>query len=226
MSNSPNHPMSLISLSYEHRLWSRGLHYVAGVDEAGRGPLAGPVVAAAVVLHRGTSIEGVDDSKVLTPAERDRVYERVLQSAAGVGVGMIGHRAIDEMNILRATMKAMAMAVGKLPVVPEYLLVDGPRYDDAAIPYTAIVDGDALCCSIAAASIIAKVTRDRLMIEYDRLYPEYGFARHKGYGTPEHIEALRRHGPCDIHRLSFHIPGRNHGTHNERSRNAGGMPRG
>ncbi len=218
--------MSLISLSYEQRLWSQGLDYVAGVDEAGRGPLAGPVVAAAVVLPRGRGIEGVNDSKVLSAAERERLYGVILQSGAGVGVGIIDHRAIDELNILRATMKAMSMAVGTLPIVPEHLLVDGPRYEDTTIPFTAIVDGDASCCSIAAASIIAKVTRDRLMVEYDRQYPQYGFARHKGYGTPEHMEALRRHGPCDIHRLSFHIPGRNHGTHNERSRNAGRESRG
>ncbi len=202
--------MSPVSLSYEQRLWSQGLRFVAGVDEAGRGPLAGPVVAAAVILSQGTGIDGVDDSKALSAPEREVLYDRILKSAAGIGIGIIDHRVIDEINILRATMKAMSAAVGKLPVAPQHLLVDGPRYEDTTIPYTAIVAGDTLCCSIAAASIVAKVTRDRLMLDFDRQYPQYGFARHKGYGTPEHLDALRRHGPCEIHRRSFRMPGRQH----------------
>jgi len=196
----------MLDRSFERTLWEQGVHHVAGIDEAGRGPLAGPVVAAAVILHREAWIEGVNDSKKLTPAKREELFERISTHARAIGVGIVHRDIIDEINIYRATMQAMAEAVRQLPLAPGHLLIDGPRYHDASIPFTAIVDGDAQCFSIAAASIIAKVTRDRLMIEFDRLFPHYGFAKHKGYGTPQHLEAIRKHGPCIIHRRSFSMP--------------------
>lgn len=176
---------------------------VAGVDEAGRGPLAGPVVAAAVVFRPGTHIEGVRDSKVLTASVREELFERITAEAAAFAVGVVDHQTIDAINILQATYRAMHAAVRNLPSSPDYLLVDGNRFCDIGIPFATIIDGDTCCFSIAAASIVAKVTRDRLMVEYDRLYPGYGFAKHKGYATPEHRRAIQRLGLCSIHRRSF-----------------------
>lgn len=198
----------MVDVTYEEEMWKRGILRVAGVDEAGRGPLAGPVVAAAVIFPQGTRIEGVDDSKKLSARRRDELFAQVTSLAVSYGVGIVSHLVIDEINIYQATLRAMADAVARLSPAAQHLLVDGPRYRrESAIPYTAIVDGDAKCFSIAAASIVAKVVRDRAMLEYDALYPRYGFAQHKGYGTPRHLEALRTYGPCEIHRRSFRLPG-------------------
>jgi ribonuclease HII len=188
---------------YEAALWERGVEHVAGVDEAGRGPLAGPVVAAAVVLPRELTFGGIDDSKKLTPRERERLYELIREEAVAVGVGQCSESVIDEINILRATHRAMRQALDGLGVVPGHILVDGDPVPDLPAEQTAIPRGDEESAAVAAASIIAKVTRDRLLVEYDRQYPGYGFARHKGYGTPDHIAALTRLGPCEIHRRSF-----------------------
>lgn len=176
---------------------------ICGVDEAGRGPLAGPVVAAAVILPEGFFIPGVNDSKKLTAAKREALYDVILASAIAAGTGIVGHEEIDSINILQATFRAMHQALAALSVVPGHILVDGNRFSGTGIPFTTIVDGDALSHSIAAASIIAKVTRDRLLCDYDRLYPAYGFARHKGYGTAQHRAAIVAHGPCPIHRRTF-----------------------
>ncbi len=174
------------------------------MDEAGRGPLAGPVAAAAVILDPDDLPEGVDDSKALAADEREALFEVILAKALAVGIGFAPPREIDRVNIRQATFAAMRRAVGALVLPPDYVLVDG-RDPPAvlALPGEAIVKGDATCVSIAAASILAKVARDRLMVRLDRTYPAYGFARHKGYPTPSHVVALRRHGPCAAHRMSF-----------------------
>ncbi len=177
---------------------------VAGVDEAGRGPLAGPVVAAAVVLDLSRKWDGLDDSKQLTPETREVLFARVLEGARAFAWSVSGPRAIDRVNIRRASHAAMARAVGLLRVSPELVLVDGHE-TVASMTHTqqAVIDGDARCLSIAAASILAKVVRDRIMQRLDKVWPAYGFARHKGYGTPEHLLALKTHGPCPIHRWSY-----------------------
>jgi len=190
---------------YEHTMHEQGLLHIAGVDEAGRGPLAGPVVAAAVIFPPDVLIDGVNDSKKLTASERERLFDSIRLKALSVGIGISSHSTIDEINILEASMVAMQQAVIQLSVRPDHLLIDGNIYRDGSVPYTTIVGGDAKCHSIAAASIIAKVTRDRLMVQYHEQYPQYGFAKHKGYGTREHIEAIRKYGPCEIHRKSFHV---------------------
>jgi ribonuclease HII len=196
-----------ISLLHEEVLWKSGVAHVAGVDEAGRGPLAGPVVAAAVIFPPGLRIPGVNDSKKLSPARREELFGIIHAEVLAVGVGIVGHVEIDTINILQATYKAMHIALASLAVVPDHILVDGNRFSGTGVPFTAIVDGDACCHAIAAASIIAKVTRDRLMLEFDQLYPGYGFARHRGYGTAAHREAIVRLGPCPIHRRTFlHMP--------------------
>ena len=177
---------------------------VAGVDEAGRGPLAGPVVAAAVVLDLTHDWDGVGDSKTLSAARREMLYARVLSRSRAFAWCVTGARAIDRDNIRRATLVSMRRAVERLVVAPGVVLVDGlDRVPGLACAQHAVVDGDAKCLSIAAASIVAKVVRDRIMERLDRVYPQYGFARHKGYGTPEHLEALRTHGPCPLHRMSY-----------------------
>jgi ribonuclease HII len=177
---------------------------VAGVDEAGRGPLAGPVVAAAVVLAQGGNWEGLDDSKQVTPRNREWLYARVLSEARAFSWAVIGPRTIDRMNIRRASLEAMRRAVLRLTVAPALVLVDGDsEVPGLALPQRAIVDGDARMLSIAAASVVAKVVRDRIMLHLDRVWPDYGFARHKGYGTPEHLAAIERFGPCALHRYSF-----------------------
>ena len=178
---------------------------VCGIDEAGRGPLAGPVAAAAVILPEGLLIPYVNDSKKLSEKRREELYDVIMEKAVSVGVGLSGPARIDEINILQATYEAMREAVSKLSVTPAVTLNDavtipGLQEDIRQVP---IIKGDAKSLSIAAASIIAKVTRDRLMREYDRLYPQYGFAGHKGYGSAEHIRAIREHGPCPIHRRTF-----------------------
>jgi ribonuclease HII len=177
---------------------------VAGVDEAGRGPLAGPVVAAAVVLRPRAELPGLDDSKRLTAEQRREVHARVLTQARAFAWSVVGQRAIDRLNIRVATLLAMRRAVDRLGLVPRLVLVDGvDRIPGLACEQRAVVDGDARSLSIAAASVIAKVVRDRIMECLDGVYPDYGFARHKGYATPEHLEALARLGPCPLHRYSF-----------------------
>ena len=181
----------------------RGFSVICGIDEAGRGPLAGPVVAAAVILPFEKCPHGIRDSKTLTPAQRDKAYDALQECAEGIGVGIEDVESVDEINILRASHKAMRTAVAALPQVPDVALIDGLPVHPFPIPQISLVKGDRRSASIAAASIIAKVERDRIMCEYDRLYPQYGFANHKGYFTPEHCAALREHGPCPIHRRSF-----------------------
>lgn len=182
---------------------------IAGIDEAGRGPLAGPVVAAAVILPKDRPILYVNDSKQLSEKKREELFPVIMTEAVAVGVGMAGPELIDEINILQATYEAMRHAVADLirpngsAVIPDLLLNDAVRIPGLPMRQVPIIKGDAKSCSIAAASIIAKVTRDRIMREYDSIYPEYGFAKHKGYGSKEHIEALRSYGPCPIHRRSF-----------------------
>ncbi|MFH1134453.1 MAG: ribonuclease HII [Pseudomonadota bacterium] len=180
-----------------------GYESVAGVDEAGRGPLAGPVVAAAVILDPEREYPGVGDSKKIGLLDREKAFRLILRSAAAVSLGIVGPDVIDRVNILRASLDAMRQAVEGLRPQPDFVLVDGPIKAPLAVPQRALTQGDALCLSIGAASIVAKVVRDRLMLAYDHNYPGYGFAAHKGYGTREHLEALTRLGPCAIHRRSF-----------------------
>jgi len=188
---------------FEIAAWRRGLTCVAGVDEAGRGPLAGPVVAAAVVLEPGLRIAGVDDSKRVPPEERERLFDAIHARAVGVAVAVVDHVTIDRINILQATRLAMSRALAALAVEPELVLTDYVAVPDVRCPQRNLVEGDRRSASVAAASIIAKVTRDRIMAVADREFPVYGFGRHKGYATPEHREALERHGPCALHRRTF-----------------------
>ena len=190
-------------LQFELLAIRQGFGSVAGIDEAGRGPLAGPVVAAAVILPQGKQLPGVTDSKKLSPAKRDELYELIMTTALAVGVGCSDAILIDEINILQATLSAMNQAVMKLAIVPDYLLVDGISPLPTRIPQKTIKKGDSLSLSIAAASIIAKVTRDRMMGEFDAQFPGYGFAGHKGYGSAAHMSAIAELGPCPIHRKTF-----------------------
>ena len=192
-----------IPLDYERGFWSRGLLDVAGVDEAGRGPLAGPVVAAAVVLWKGVGVEGADDSKRVSREEREEVARRIRDQAVAVAVGAASAREIDEINILRATARAMERAIRRLPRRPHHVVVDGLPMRDLTCEHEAVVAGDALVHSVACASIVAKVCRDRLMTRLARRYPEYGWERNVGYGTEEHRAAIRRFGPTPHHRLTF-----------------------
>ncbi len=188
----------------EQILHERGYEAVCGVDEAGRGPLAGPVVAAAVILPMGVNIPYLTDSKKLSAARREEVFASIVQSGAFCAVGIIDHETIDRCNILKASLKAMHKAVMDLKRAPDVVLVDGNQgIPNLSQPQFAIVGGDRRCNCISAASIIAKVTRDRIMSQYELLYPSFGFATHKGYPTSAHLEELRRHGPCEIHRRSF-----------------------
>jgi ribonuclease HII len=189
----------------EERLSDGGKRCIAGVDEAGRGPLAGPVVAASVILPPGFSCHGIDDSKKLSSARREELFEEITSQAVAWGVGMVDNVDIDTANILEAAMRAMRSAVATMGVTPDIALVDGNRSPGLRCDERLVVDGDARCRIIAAASIVAKVTRDRLMRDLDAVYPQYGFAGHKGYGAESHVEAIRRHGPCDIHRISFRL---------------------
>ena len=191
------------TLSFEKKARNDGYCYVAGIDEAGRGPLAGPVMAAAVILPVGLTIIGVDDSKKLTPDKRDKLFDIIMAQALSVGVGVMTPADIDRINILQATRCAMLAAVLNLSQPPDYLLIDGISAIDSSIPQKTIIKGDSLSLSIAAASIIAKVTRDREMIAMDATYPGYGFAGHKGYGSAAHMDAIKRLGPSPIHRLTF-----------------------
>lgn len=193
------------SLDAERHYWRHGFLHVAGVDEAGRGPLAGPVVAAAVIFPPETYIEGVDDSKKLSEQERESLVEPITAQALAIGIGVVDHETIDRINILRASHRAMRLAIERLSIMPEVVLADGRGFNFDLVRCENVIGGDAKVFSIAAASIVAKVHRDRLMNEFDRLYPQYGFARHKGYATREHLDALRAHGMCPIHRRSFRI---------------------
>ena len=190
-------------LKHERRLWQKGIVHVAGVDEVGRGPLAGPVVAAAVILPQGVSIERIDDSKALKPEEREELFDQIKKVALATSVGAVAAEEIDRINIYQATLKAMRTAIRGLDVHPDRVLVDGNRVPESGFNELAIIGGDAASQSIAAASIIAKVTRDREMREWDRTYPGYGFASHKGYASEAHTQSLKTKGPCPIHRRSF-----------------------
>jgi ribonuclease HII len=194
-----------MNLDIERQLWMGGIEHLAGVDEAGRGPLAGPVVAAAVVFPRDVMLEGVDDSKKVPEKTREMLATEIRRTALSIGLGVVGHDEIDRINIYRASILAMQKAVEALSVIPHLVLADGNSFSHGTIPYRNVVDGDAKSFTIAAASIIAKVERDRMMREYDRLFPAYGFSQHKGYGTPQHLRAIRQHGLCDIHRRSFKV---------------------
>lgn len=189
--------------AYEHAAFSDGYKLVCGIDEAGRGPLAGPVCAAAVILPPDCRIEGLNDSKKLTDKRRRELYDVIVENAVAYGITFASHQEIDEINILQATFLAMERAMQTLSPQPQLALIDGNRAKDFGLPVRTIVKGDSLSASIAAASILAKVTRDRLMEEYDAQYPQYGFAVHKGYGTKRHYEALREFGPSPIHRKTF-----------------------
>ena len=193
------------TLEFEEACWGQGLEHIAGVDEAGRGPLAGPVVAAAVILPKGMIIEGVNDSKKLSAKQREALFHVVYERALSVGVGIVSHEVIDRINIYQASILAMRKAVEHLTIPPSIVLADGNSFKHESWRYQNIIDGDALSVTIAAASVVAKVTRDSLMLEYHEQFPLYGFDRHKGYGTKFHVEALRQHGMCPIHRRSFHI---------------------
>jgi ribonuclease HII len=188
---------------FEGYAWRGGLARVAGLDEAGRGPLAGPVVAAAVVISPEHRIKRLADSKLLTPERREELFAVIQARAVGVGVGIVDHLTIDRINILEATRLAMQLALANLASVPELVITDFVALRDLPCPQRNLVDGDARCASVAAASIVAKVTRDRIMLEADTQFPAYGFACHKGYGTPDHLAALDRYGPCALHRRTF-----------------------
>ena len=188
---------------YEHEAWEQGFELVCGVDEAGRGPLAGPVCAAAVILPPDLEIEGLNDSKKLTEKKRDALYDTIVEKALAYGIAFATEQEIDEINILQATFLAMKRAMDQLSLRPAMALIDGNRETDFGLPVRTIVKGDSLSANIAAASILAKVTRDRYMVQQDALYPQYGFGVHKGYGTKAHYEALREYGECSIHRRTF-----------------------
>ncbi len=190
-------------LLHERQAWMAGYVCLAGLDEAGRGPLAGPVAAAACILDPDRPIYGLNDSKKLSPAARDALYDQITDQALGWSVSLVDAATIDRINILEATCQAMRQSVASLNRQPDLLLVDAVKLGGVPMAVRPIVRGDAESVSIAAASILAKVTRDRLMLEYDRQYPVYGFAGHKGYGTRAHYDALLRHGPCPLHRLTF-----------------------
>ena len=188
----------------ENDLYLKGATKICGIDEAGRGPLAGPVVVAAVILPKDSMIEGVNDSKKVSEKKREKLYEEITSSAITWGVGIIDQKEIDDLNILNATKKGLTAAVAGLTERPDIILVDAlTGIDTLGIPYQSIIKGDAKSYSIAAASIIAKVTRDRIMRQWDEIYPEYGFEKHKGYGTKAHIEVIKNNGICPIHRKSF-----------------------
>ena len=187
----------------EQSVWDQGYKQICGVDEAGRGPLAGPVCAAAVILPPNAEIPGLDDSKRLSDKRRRELFPVIKETAVAYGIAFADHNEIDEINILQATYLAMERAISQLPVKPDFALIDGNRAKDFGLPVQTVVHGDSLSASIAAASILAKVTRDDYMLEMAKTYPQYGFEIHKGYGTKAHYECLRAHGHSPIHRLSF-----------------------
>jgi ribonuclease HII len=188
----------------EKDLYQKGFKNICGIDEAGRGPLAGPVVIAGVIMPQGSMIEGVNDSKKVSEKKREKLYDLILEEAISYSVAIIGHDVIDEINILNATKQGLTQVVDGLDVKPDLIIVDALTHiNTRGIPYESIIKGDAKCYNIAAASIIAKVTRDRIMRQWDEIYPQYGFINHKGYGTAKHIEAIKEYGLCPIHRRSF-----------------------
>lgn len=189
-------------LEYEKKLYECGITLIAGVDEVGRGPLCGPVVAAACILPKNYELEGLNDSKKLTEKKRDKFYEILIKDAVAYGVGIVSPQRIDEINIYAATKEAMKQAISNLRVSPEHVLIDAMPLE-LEVPTTSIIKGDAKSLSIAAASVIAKVTRDRMMYELDKKYPEYGFAYHKGYPTKKHIEAVKKYGILDFYRTTY-----------------------
>ncbi len=192
-------------LAYESSLYRLGYQLIAGVDEAGRGALAGPVVASAVILPKNKLIPGLTDSKQLTELQRERFYAELQHQALAIGTGIISNDEIDHSNILAATLKAMATAISALSLKPDYILIDGNKATVLSIPHRTIPKGDSQSISIAAASVVAKVTRDRLMCEFHEIYPQYGFNKHKGYPTRQHRAAIAQFGPCMIHRGSFQL---------------------
>ncbi len=201
-SNKDNSP----TLAEEKQLYAEGFQFIAGIDEVGRGALAGPVVAAAVILPKDVKrsrLRKVRDSKMLTPEGREELFNPIMSEAVAVGIGIVSSEIIDAINILKATRMAMRHAIDKLKRTPDYLLIDGTPVPYLDIPQKGIIKGDRLCLSIACASIIAKVARDRMMVEIDSFYPNYGLAVHKGYGTEQHLESLNRYGACAVHRFSF-----------------------
>jgi len=198
----------MLNLLEEKKIFDRGFEIIGGIDEAGRGPLAGPVVAACVIIRANFSINNelseVNDSKKLTAKKRELLFDLIKKHFIEVGVGVSDHKTIDRINILQATFLAMKKAISSLKNKPNFLMIDGSiKIPNCSTPQEVFVRGDQRIFSIAAASIIAKVTRDRLMVEFDKLYPKYGFLKHKGYGTKEHLDKLKQYGPCPIHRLSF-----------------------
>lgn len=190
-------------LQIESLIWGKGYRLIAGIDEVGRGPLAGPVVVAAVVFRPHFYIAGVRDSKKLSPKQRECLYPRIIENCLSYGIGMVQHDEIDRINIRQATFKAMRKSIANLKIQPDYLLFDGYELPEKLYKQEAVVHGDDLSFTIAAASILAKVSRDRIMVEYHREYPEYHFEKHKGYGTLQHRQLIRQYGPSPIHRLSF-----------------------
>jgi ribonuclease HII len=189
--------------NYERQFWAKGCEFVAGVDEAGRGPLAGPVSVAAVILPHDLYLPKINDSKKLSAKVRDELYDEIMDKALAIKTALVDAKTIDRVNIYQATINGMYESIFGLAQEPQAVLIDAVKLDNLPMVSESIIKGDAKSASIAAASIIAKVNRDRLMDEYDKKYPEYGFAHHKGYGTAEHIAALRQYGPCPIHRQSF-----------------------
>ncbi len=190
-------------LKYEKELYKKGIKLIGGVDEVGRGPLVGPVVAACVILPPNYELSGLDDSKKLSEKKRDKYYDIIMKDAVSVGIGIVDAKKIDEINILEASRLAMKLAIEDLDVKPEYILSDAMKLDNIDIPYEAIIHGDALSLSIAAGSVIAKVTRDRMMYELDKKYPEYGFAQHKGYPTKKHLENIAKYGVLENYRFTY-----------------------
>ena len=190
-------------MEYEAKAARQGFRYISGIDEAGRGPLAGPVVAAAVIFSPNIDIVDLDDSKKLSPKKREELFLKIKERATTYGIAVIGHRIIDEINILQAARLAMNQAVDQLNPVPDLLLIDGNQKIDSTLDQWTIVKGDSKSLSIAAASVLAKVTRDRIMDDYHKIYPQYEFNRHKGYGTKLHRTLIQEHGPCPIHRSKF-----------------------
>lgn len=190
-------------LKYEKELYKKGINLIGGVDEVGRGPLVGPVVAACVILPPNYELPGLDDSKKLSEKKRDKYYDIIMKDAVSVGIGIVDAKKIDEINILEASRLAMKLAIEDLDVKPEYILSDAMKLDNIDIPYEAIIHGDALSLSIAAGSVIAKVTRDRMMYELDKNYPEYGFAQHKGYPTKKHLENIAKYGVLENYRFTY-----------------------
>ena len=188
----------------EEEMHNNGVDLICGIDEAGRGPLAGPVVVGAVIMPRKSMIEGVNDSKKVSEKKRELLYDEIIEEAIAYGVGIVDQKEIDRINILNATKEALTMAIKELNPKPDKIIVDALKgIDTLGIPYESIIKGDAKCYSISAASIIAKVTRDRIMRQWDEIYPKYGFIKHKGYGTKVHIEAIKKYGICPLHRKSF-----------------------